>query len=267
MLQDIFHYQFLQHALLACLLCGVVCGLVGAYVVCRRMVFLGGGITHALFGGIGIAYYLGLNPIAGAGAFALLASLGVEAARRRGNIREDSAVGIVWSVGMAIGIIFLYLSPGYVPNLMSFLFGNMLLVTRADLVATAILAVVVVVVFALFSRPIIYVAFDEEYARSQGVRSGLINYAMAALMAGAIVCSIRCLGIMLLISLLVMPAVIVSCLTRDYRRLFPWSAAVAVVGNLLGLWASLALDIPASAATIFILTMGLIVVKIVPLRR
>lgn len=267
MLADLLHYQFVHHALLACLLSGVVCGLVGAWVVVRRMVFLGGGITHASFGGIGIAYWLGANPILGAFVFALASSLGIEALSRRGAIREDSAVGIMWSVGMAAGILFLYLTPGYAPNLMSFLLGNLLLVTRGDLVALGTLAVVVSVVFGFFLRPIVYVAFDGQYARSQGVNTSLVGYAMAAIVAAAIVLSIRSVGIMLLISLLTLPAVIAGSLTRDYRRLFPLSALIAVAGNLLGLAASLWLDVPASAATIFVLAVGLIGVKVLSLRR
>ena len=119
----------------AAVLSGIVCGIIGTYIVARRMVFLSGGITHASFGGIGIAYYFGLNPILGALVFAVMSSLGIEWGARKGKIREDSAIGMVWSFGMAVGVIFVYLTPGYAPNLMSFLFGNILTVTTADIVA------------------------------------------------------------------------------------------------------------------------------------
>lgn len=119
---ELFQYRFLTHATLACLLCGLACGMVGTYVVCRRLVFLSGGITHSSFGGIGIAYYFGLNPIAGAFCFAVLSAFGIEAFTAGKRIREDSAIGLIWSLGMAVGIIFVYLTPGYAPNLMSFLF-------------------------------------------------------------------------------------------------------------------------------------------------
>ena len=130
---EIFQYKFLTHAALACLLCGVACGMIGTYVVCRRLVFLSGGITHASFGGIGMAYYFGANPLLGALLFAVLSALGIETFTARKQIREDSAIGLLWSLGMAIGIIFIYLTPGYAPNLMSFLFGNILSVTGTDI--------------------------------------------------------------------------------------------------------------------------------------
>lgn len=259
---DIFQYGFLRNALAACMLSGIVCGIVGTYVVCRRTVFLSGGITHASFGGIGIAYYLGLNPILGAGVFAVLSSLGIEWASGRGRVREDSAIGIVWSVGMAVGVIFIYLTPGYAPNLMSFLFGNILTVTPADIVSLAVLAIVVLALFALMMRQIVYVAFDRGYARSQGIPVRFISYAMSVIVALAIVFSIRTVGIVLLLSLLTIPAVIANSLTRSYGRMTLWAAVIAVVGNLVGLWFSYALNIPAGAAAVFVLAGILLAVKI-----
>ena len=256
----------MQNALAVCLLSGIVCGLVGTYIVCRRMVFLSGGITHASFGGIGIAYYLGYDPILGALVFSVLSALGVEAVSARGRMREDSAIGIIWSVGMAVGIIFIYLTPGYAPNLMSFLFGNILTATRGDIIGLGAIAVITIFIFTLFMRRIIYVAFDPAYARSQGVRAQVVNSLMAVLVALSIVFSIRSVGIMLLISLLTMPAAIAGSLTHDYRRIFPWAVAVAVAGNVVGLWLAVALGIPASAATIFAMTVGLVAVKMLPLR-
>lgn len=265
--REIFQYQFLTNALVASVLSGIVCGLVGTYVVCRRLVFLSGGITHSSFGGIGIAYYFGLNPILGAMVFAVLTALGIEWAADRGRMREDSAIGIFWSVGMAIGIIFIYMTPGYAPNLMSFLFGNILTVTTIDIIALAVLAVVVAALFAVCIRSVFYVAFDREFARSQGVPVRFISYMMSLLVALAIVFSIRSVGIVLLISLLTIPAVVVNSITHDYRRIAVWAAVVAVAGNLCGLWFSYKLDIPAGAATIFVLAVTLIAVKLLPLLR
>ena len=163
-IREIFQYQFLGHAALACLLTGLACGIIGTYVVCRRLVFLSGGITHASFGGIGMAYYFGINPLLGALVFAILASLGIETLSARRQIREDSAIGLLWSLGMAIGIVFIYLTPGYAPNLMSFLFGNILSVTPQDIVWMGITDVLILILFTLFYRPILYTAFDREYA-------------------------------------------------------------------------------------------------------
>ena len=266
-IQEVLRYDFLSNALIACILSGITCGIIGTYVVCRRLVFLSGGITHSSFGGIGIAYYLGWNPILGATVFAIMSALGIEWAASRGKIREDSAIGIVWSVGMAIGIIFIYLTPGYAPNLMSFLFGNILTVSRTDLLCLGILTVVVLLLFAMMLRPIMYVAFDRTFAQSQGIAVNRLSYGMSVLMALTIVFSIRSVGIMLLISLLTIPTVIVNSFTRSFVRIIVGSAIVAVFGNIAGLWCSYKLNIPAGAATIFTLAFTLIIVKLLPLCR
>lgn len=266
-LEEVLQYKFLIHAVLASVLCGVACGMVGTYVVCRRLVFLSGGITHSSFGGIGIAYYLGLNPLLGAFCFAVLSAIGIEACAADKRIREDSAIGLIWSLGMAVGIIFVYMTPGYAPNLMSFLFGNILSVTVSDLIGMAIVVVAVVLVFALFYRPVMYVAFDREYAASQNVPTRWMGYLLAVLIAVTIVISIRVVGIVLLISLLTMPAVIANQMTRSFGRMMVGASVVAVAGTLIGLYASYLLDIPSGAATIFVLTVALIIVKLLPLRK
>jgi zinc transport system permease protein len=166
---------------------------------------------------------------------------------------------------MALGIIFIALTPGYAPNLAAILFGNILTVTRPDLIASGVLAVVVVAMFALFMRPLIYAAFDKEFARTQGVQVKLISYAMAVVGALTIVFSIRAVGIVLLISLLTFPAVIVNSLTKSFRHIIVWSAVVATGANIVGLVVSRAVDVPTGAATIFVLTFALIIVKSVPL--
>ena len=266
-LQEVIQYKFLIHAVLASILCGVACGIVGTYVVCRRLVFLSGGITHSSFGGIGIAYYLGLNPLLGAFCFAVLSAIGIEACAADKRIREDSAIGLIWSLGMAVGIIFVYMTPGYAPNLMSFLFGNILSVTVSDLIGMAIVVVAVVLVFALFYRPVMYVAFDREYAASQNVPTRWMGYLLAVLIAVTIVISIRVVGIVLLISLLTMPAVIANQMTRSFGRMMVGASVVAVAGTLIVLYASYLFDIPSGAATIFVLTVALIIVKLLPLRK
>ena len=265
---DFFHalatYGFLQRAAVAAVLTGIVCGIVGTYMVARRMVFLGGGITHASFGGIGIAYYLWLNPLLGALVFAVLSALGIEWGTARGRIREDSAIGMVWSFGMAVGIIFIYLTPGYAPNLMGFLFGNILTVTAADLWALGGLVAVTAAVALLAYRSVMYVAFDRAFARSRGVPVMAVSCAMAVLVALSIVCCIRSVGIVLLIALLTVPAAIVNGLTRSFSRIALWSSVVAVVGNRFGLWLSYRFHIPAGAATTFQLAFTPTAIKLPP---
>lgn len=258
-------YSFLRDALLAAILSGIACGIVGTYVVSRRMVFLSGGITHASFGGIGIAYHFGLNPIGGAMIFAILSALGIEWAGAKGRIKEDSAIGIVWSVGMAVGLLFVFATPGYAPNLMSFLFGDILTVSRSNIVALAMLVVVLVLIMALFSRPIIYSAFDRDYALSQGVRADLILTAMTVLTSVAIVLSIRIVGIVLLISLLTIPPVIAGCFTKSYTKIATLSSIFAVIGNLCGIYVAWKMDFPVGATTIILLAIALFIVKLLTL--
>ncbi|MBQ1964083.1 MAG: metal ABC transporter permease [Tidjanibacter sp.] len=258
-------YSFLGNALWAAILSGIACGIVGTYVVSRRMVFLSGGITHASFGGIGIAYHFGLNPIGGAMIFAVLSALGIEWAGARGRIREDSAIGIVWSLGMAIGTLFIFATPGYAPNLMSFLFGDILTVSRLGLVAMAVVALVLVAVMLLWRRPIIYASFDREYARSQGVKADAVLAFMTVMTAVTIVLSIRVVGIVLLISLLTVPPTIVGMLTKSYTKIALWSSVLAAVGNVVGIWVAYKMDFPVGATTIILLTLTLFIVKLLTL--
>ena len=264
---DLIQYGYLSNALTACVLSGITCGVIGTYVVCRRMVFLAGGITHASFGGLGIAFYLGANPIIGALVFAVLSALGIEWAGSRGRIREDSAIGIIWSVGMAVGALFMSLRPGYTSgDLSAYLFGSIVTVTDSDVVSLAALTAVIVAGALLWLRPVMYVAFDRDFARSRGIPTRVISYLMAALVAVTIVLSIRIMGIVLLISLVTMPVVIVNSLSRSYRTIAFAAPLVAVAGNVAGLVVSYNFEVPPGAAIIFTLTLTLILVKLVSLR-
>ena len=265
---DLIQYGYLSNALAACVLSGITCGVVGTYVVCRRMVFLAGGITHASFGGLGIAFYAGANPIAGAMVFAVLSALGIEWAGSRGRIREDSAIGIIWSVGMAVGALFMSLRPGYTSgDLSAYLFGSIVTVTRGDVTALALLTLVILAGALLWLRPIMYVAFDRDFARSRGIPTRVVSYLMAALVAATIVLSIRIMGIVLLISLLTIPVAVVNAFSRDYRTIAATAPAVAVAGNVAGLAVSYHFEVPPGAAIIFTLTLTLIVVKLLTLYR
>ncbi len=265
---DMFQFGYLANAFAACVLSGITCGLTGTYVVCRRTVFLAGGITHASFGGLGIAFWLGAHPIAGALVFAVLSALGIEWAGNRGRIREDSAIGIIWSVGMAIGALFMSLRPGYTSgDLSAYLFGSIVTVTRADVAGLALLTGLLLVGAALWLRPVIFVAFDREFARSRGIPTRAIAYLMSALVAVTIVLSIRIMGIVLLISLLTLPVAIVNAFSRDYRTIAVGAPLVAVTGNIAGLLLSYRFEVPPGAAIIFPLTLVLILAKLLTLRN
>lgn len=264
---DILTYEFLTRALIASVLSGITCGIVGCYVVARRMVFLSGGITHASFGGLGMALYAGFDPLLGSLSFAALSSMGIEFASRRGRIREDSAVGIIWALGMAVGVVFMSLRPGYATDLTSYMFGNILLVNDTDIKYLTWLTLFVALGAMLLLRKLMFVTFDEEYAKSQGINQALIAYVMSIVIAVTIVLSIKVMGIILLLSLMTVPAVIVNTLTKDYRWLTLWSAIVAVVGNIAGFVISYEWDLPTGSCIIFTLVAMLICVKILSLCR
>ncbi|MFR3332730.1 MAG: metal ABC transporter permease [Alistipes communis] len=263
---DIARYAYLHNALAACILSGIACGIMGTYVVCRRTVFLAGGITHASFGGLGIAFYLGLNPIAGALVFAVLSALGIEWAGNRGvrRIRLSASSGrSAW-----LGVLFMSLRPGYTSgDLAGYLFGSIVTVSGADVAALAALTALVVAGAALWLRPVMYVAFDREFARSQGIATQTVSYLMAALTAVTIVLAIRVMGIVLLISLMTVPAVTMNTLSKSFRTIAFGSAVLGALGGVAGLAVSYQWELPSGVAIIFVLTASLIVAKLLSLRH
>lgn len=265
--QDILAYDFLAYAFIACILSGITCGIIGSYVVARRIVFLSGGITHASFGGLGIALYAGFSPLLGALGFASISAVGIEYASRRIGIREDSATGIIWSIGMATGALFMSLRAGYATDLTSYLFGNILLVGRDDVIWLGVLTAVVILGSIVWLRRIMYITFDEEFARSQGVATTITAYVMSIVVSTTIVLSIKVMGIILLLSLISMPTVIVNMLTKNYLLIALWSAVVAVICNIIGFAFSYTFDLPTGSCIIFILTATLICVKLFTLCR
>lgn len=263
---DIFEYHYLANAVIACILSGITCGIIGTYIVARRMVFLCGGITHASFGGLGIAFYLGANPILGATIFAVLSALGIEYAANKTKIREDSAIGLMWGVGMAMGALFMSLRPGYTSgDLSSFLFGNIISVTNSDVIALGILTLLLIVGAIIWLKPIMYMAFDRDFASAAGVKTTLIGYIMSVVTAVTIVLSIRVMGIVLLVSLMTMPVVIVNSITKQYDKIAIYSSIVAAIGALIGIIVSYYFEVPSGPAIIFMLTLALIIVKLLSL--
>lgn len=248
---DLLRYSFFTNSLLAALLASITCGIAGTYIVARRMVFISGGITHASFGGIGIAWFLGLNPVAGAAVFSILSAIGIEFVSTRTNVREDSAIGILWSLGMALGIIFIFITPGYAPNLMSYLFGSILTVGPADLWLMAALAVFLAVFFAGFYHLILFIAFDEEYARAHKAPVQLFKYLLISLVALTIVLNIRVVGIILVISFLTIPQSTANLFTNNFRSIILLSILIGVVGSVSGLMISYYWNIPSGATIIF----------------
>jgi len=227
------------------------------------MVFLSGGITHASFGGIGIGYFIGINPVIGAAVFSILSALGVEYLSVRQKIREDSAIGILWAFGMAVGIIFIYLTPGYTPNLMSYLFGSILTVTYADIIALGIMSAVLIFYFGFFYRTILYISFDELFARTYSSYVNFFKYLTTTLIALTIVFNIRMAGVVLVISLLTIPPNIAMIFTKVYLKIVIWSVVAGFIGTAAGYTVSFFAGIPVGATIIFTLVIIWVIAKVI----
>ena len=248
---ELFNYTFFQHALLGSLFASIACGIIGTYIVTRRLVFISGGITHASFGGIGIGLYMGISPILAAAVFSVLSAFGVEWLSKRKDMREDSAIAVFWTFGMAIGIIFSFLAPGFTPDLSAFLFGNILTITLADIWMLVILSIILIGFFYFFLTPVIYIAFDREYARSQRIPVRLFEYILMMFIALTIVACLRMIGIVLVISLLTLPQMTANLFTHSFKKIIFMSIGIGFISCSGGLLLSYQLQVPSGAAIIF----------------
>lgn len=251
MISELLQYKFITNSLLAGIFASITCGIIGTYIVTRRMVFLSGGITHASFGGIGIGYFFGFNPIISAAIFGVLSAIGIEFVSKKTEIREDSVIGILWSFGMALGIMFIFLTPGYAPNLMSYLFGSILTVSVLDIWLMLGLSIVLSIIFIAFYRIILFVSYDQEYAKTHKIAVNLVNYVLISLVALTIVLNIKVVGIILVISLLTIPQSIANLFTKKFKNIIIISIVIGLVGAFLGLIISYKINIPSGASIIF----------------
>ncbi|MDR1380277.1 MAG: metal ABC transporter permease [Tannerella sp.] len=263
---DILQYTFFQNAIWASFLTAIACGITGTYIVSRRIVFISGGITHASFGGLGIGFYAGINPLLSALIFSVMSAFGVEYLSHSGGyrrIREDSVIASVWSLGMAIGVIFMFLTPGYAPNLSAYLFGNILTVSRTDICWMAVLTFILILAYIPGRRALMYTAFDRDFAFTQGLPVRFIEYAMMFFISATIVLSIRLVGIMLLMSILTVPQMTVNMFTSDYHKIVITSSILGFFGCAAGLFLSYFFNIPSGAFIILILIILFLIAKAV----
>ncbi len=243
----LLEYEFFRNALVAVVIISVASAIVGAYIVTRRLVALAGGVTHACFGGLGLGYFLGISPMGCAAAVAVASALGVGVMERRSRVRSDSAVAVIWALGMAAGVIFIFLTPGYVPELNAFLFGNILTVSRADLVIFGVYTVVTATYYIVRYRVITACAFDPDFARVSRLPVGRVNTVMTILVAIGIVLTIKLVGVMLLMSMMSLPPMIAETFTRRMKPLVLMSVAVNAVCSTGALLLGTVVNVPASA--------------------
>jgi len=253
---SIITFEFFRNALLAGLLASITCGIIGSYVVVKKMVALSGGISHAAFGGIGLGYYAGIDPIIGAIGFSLASALGMGMISLRAKQHLDTLIGAIWAIGMAIGILFISLTPGYAPDLFSFLFGNILLVPIGDLVIMAVLAGLILVVVIACYQIFLAVTFDEEYAMVLNIPVEIVYLLLLSLVALTVVMLIRIVGIILVIALLTLPAAISREYCSGLRNMMVLSVLTGILVTTGGIFLSYFLDVP-SGATIILIAAGL----------
>jgi zinc transport system permease protein len=246
---ELLQYEFIRNALFAGLLAAIACGIVGVYVVTKKIVFISGGIAHASFGGIGLGYFLGINPVLGAMFFTLVSGLSIGFISRRTKLPEDTAIGILWAMGMAIGIVFIGLTPGYAPDLFSYLFGNILTVPSSDLILMLVLDVAITIIVIALFKELLALSFDEEFGRVVGVPVELLYLLLLCMIAFTVVILLRVVGMILIIALITIPAAIAKQLTHDIRKMMVLAILFGILFTFGGIWLSYILDL-ASGATI-----------------
>ena len=254
--QALTQHGFLQHAVVASLLASSACGMVGTYVVVKRIGFLAGGIAHAVLGGMGAALFFGFSPMSGALVTAVFAALVLGLVKLHAREQEDILISAFWAAGMAIGILFISQTPGYQVDLMTYLFGNVLLVSKQQLLMMLILNIVLVVTIVLFYKQFTAIAFDEEFARLRGLPVTMLYLTLLCLTAVSIVLMIQVVGLILVIALLTLPAAISQQYMQTMKSMMGLAVLLGTIFCLLGLGVSYSLDIPSGATIILITTLA-----------
>lgn len=249
---EVFQSEFMRNALLAGLLTSVVCGIIGTLVVVNRIVFISGGIAHAAYGGIGMAFFFGIPPLAGAAGFALVIAMIMAAVTLRNKQRADTVIGVLWAVGMALGIILIDLTSGYNVDLMSYLFGSILAVPKSDIAAMALVDVGVILTVWFLYNSFLAMSFDEEFAKAMGVRVGMFYYVLLGLIAISVIMLIRVVGLILVIALLTIPPFIAEKFCKSLKQMMLVSILLNSIFTLTGLWFSYALNLTSGATIILV---------------
>jgi zinc transport system permease protein len=260
---EALQFEFMQNALAAGLLASLIGGIMGTLVIVNRIVFLSGGIAHASYGGIGLAFFFGWPYLAGTLGFAVAAALLMATISLRARHRSDTIIGVVWAVGMAIGIVLLDLTPGYNVDLMSYLFGSILTVPASDLLIMAGLSVLICGFVFLFYPDILALSYDEEFAMIRGTPVRLIYYLMIILLAVTIVMVIQVVGLILIIALLTIPPYIVEKYVRSLFQMMVGATLIGAFFTVVGLYLSYRFDLTSGAAIILVAGTGFFAVTLI----
>lgn len=255
MIETILKYNFLQNAIMAAILASIACGVIGVYIMEKKLVMMSGGIAHTAFGGIGLGYFLKVEPIFTALGVSVIAALAVAALKRKAMTDSDLLIGMFWSLGMALGVVFIAMTPGYPPDIASVLFGNILAVSRSDLRLILGLDILVLTTVTAFYQMFKAYIFDEEFASVAGVPVRALEYLMYVLVAVTVVVMIRVVGIILVIALLTAPPAIAKQFTYDMKKIMALSVLLGIGFCFAGLWVSYTVRL-ASGASIVMVAVG-----------
>ena len=255
-IQIMFSYDFMRNALYASLLVGVACGLIGMLVVLNRIVFLGGGIAHAAYGGIGLAYYFGQDPMLGAILFSILSALGMGLVHLRTKARSDTLIGVMWSIGMAIGIIFVSLTPGFKADLMSYLFGSLLAVSGADLRLMAVVVLLVIAFVVLLYRSLQAISFDETFSTVRNLPVAVLYLVMLVMIGLTVVVAMRVVGLIMVIAMLTIPPATANLFLKDMKGMILLSIGLGWLFSTVGLIVSFALNLQAGSVIILVASLS-----------
>lgn len=256
---EIFTYDFMVNAMLASLLASIAAGVIGTYVVVKRIVFISGGISHATYGGIGLGYLLGFNPMFGAIGASIVTAGIVSKVSKKKKQSEDMLIGIVWAFGMALGIFFINISEGYAPDLMSYLFGNILLVSGTDLMLMTVLNIIVISLVYLNFGKFQAITFDEEFAKSIGINTERIYLLLLVLIALTVVMLIKLVGIVLVIALISIPPAIAIKYVKSLKQMMVVSVLLGMIFTIFGLFISYYLNLTSGASIIFVSVIGYLI--------
>ncbi len=252
MIHAILEYQFMQHAILASVFASIVCGIMGIVIIEKKIVMMSGGIAHTAYGGVGLGYFLGIEPIIGAFVFSIFAAFGIGMINKKSSIQSDVIVGLFWSFGMALGILFIAFTPGYPPDMSSYLFGNILSVTRMDLYVLAGFSILIILFVLLFFQSMKAYLFDPEFAQIIGIRTTILENIMLFFVAMTVVVLIQVVGIILVIALLTAPGAFASLLSKNFRTRIFLSILSTLFFCISGLWISYVLNVSSGAMIVCI---------------
>jgi len=256
---EALEFEFMRNALLAGILVSLICGIIGTLVVVNRLVFLSGGIAHAAFGGIGLSFFLGLPVMAVTLGFSFVVALVLAGVTFKAKHRSDTIVGVLWAVGMALGVIFLDLTPGYNVDLMSYLFGSILMVTHFDLLVMVVVATLVFFITGYYYQDLLAMSYDEEFARLRNVPVKLLYFLLVCMIALSVVVIIRVVGLILIIALLTIPPYIAEKYAASLRMMMVFSALLSCLFTSTGLLLSYFLNVTSGAAIIMVAAAGFFV--------